>query len=530
MHRFPGVLSMNTLHIVGPPGCGKTHELMGKIRTLIQHGIPSAEIAFTSFTKSAIEQARERTGKQFGLQRHDLPFFGTLHSLAYRHLMLTRDNQVTGKRWKAFCEEARLAHSEPGPDVDDDPTEPVGQEEGDVLRRFYDWRRNCLLSPEEAARRFDPGDAPFSLARAIWFEKEFGAFKDAAGLYDFTDMLLEMDAGGWCPAARVLIVDEAQDLSPLQRRITLRWMEQIGHVLLAYDEDQAIYTFQGAEPAWLLALEGRREFLQQSYRVPQLPAGLAQRIIRRNSERYPKTWNPKAEKGMIAWDVSLDDAVLAASRRPRETWYFLARNRFYLTRYCEALKEAAVPYRNLRGPSPQVSGAVLAALQLAAGQEVTLDDIRRLGEHTTQREWWVRGAKADITRRCAVEAQAKIGLADLENLGALPALCSALAAPRTCLKPLKGEDGSKVYFLAIWQKHGIRGLTDPPTVTVSTMHGVKGGGARNVVISPMMTRKTWDSYDTDPEPERRVWYVGVSRTEENLYILEPTGGKQFEDW
>ena len=58
---------MNYLHIVGPPGTGKTHSLMEQINLLLHHGVGPGEIAFTSFTKAAIGQARERVGKRFGL-------------------------------------------------------------------------------------------------------------------------------------------------------------------------------------------------------------------------------------------------------------------------------------------------------------------------------------------------------------------------------------------------------------------------------------------------------------------------------
>jgi superfamily I DNA/RNA helicase len=67
-------------------------------------------------------------------------------------------------------------------------------------------------------------------------------------------------------------------------------------------------------------------------------------------------------------------------------------------------------------------------------------------------------------------------------------------------------------------------------VTVSTIHGVKGGEARNVVIDPQMTRRTAEGFDSDPESERRVWYVGASRTQNRLIVLDPARSAFYDEW
>ena len=57
-----------------------------------------------------------------------------------------------------------------------------------------------------------------------------------------------------------------------------------------------------------------------------------------------------------------------------------------------------------------------------------------------------------------------------------------------------------------------------PRIRLSTIHGTKGGEAENVVILPDLTAAAMEEYGDDLH---RVFYVGVTRTLQNLYILEP---------
>ena len=67
-------------------------------------------------------------------------------------------------------------------------------------------------------------------------------------------------------------------------------------------------------------------------------------------------------------------------------------------------------------------------------------------------------------------------------------------------------------------------LNKPPRVKLSTIHSAKGGEATNVLLILDNTRKIREAVDKSEDKhdeEHRVWYVGVTRTKQNLYIMTP---------
>jgi hypothetical protein len=75
-------------------------------------------------------------------------------------------------------------------------------------------------------------------------------------------------------------------------------------------------------------------------------------------------------------------------------------------------------------------------------------------------------------------------------------------------------------------------LSKDPRIKVSTIHGAKGGEATNVVLFLNQTANTikgaTKSQDKQDE-EYRVWYVGVTRTKQNLYLIKSNNkGKEFK--
>ena len=70
-------------------------------------------------------------------------------------------------------------------------------------------------------------------------------------------------------------------------------------------------------------------------------------------------------------------------------------------------------------------------------------------------------------------------------------------------------------------------LFSEPRIKISTIHGVKGEECDNVVLFTDLEKVIYDSACRNPDPEHRLFFVGVTRTKENLYIMRPTIDKEF---
>ena len=64
-------------------------------------------------------------------------------------------------------------------------------------------------------------------------------------------------------------------------------------------------------------------------------------------------------------------------------------------------------------------------------------------------------------------------------------------------------------------------ITKQPRIRLSTIHAAKGGEADNVVLLTDITTRVYKNYQQNPDDENRVFYVGVTRTKENLFLIEP---------
>ena len=87
---------MNAEVILGPPGTGKTTALLREVEKALEAGVSPRSICYAAFTKKAATEALTRAMDKFNLTTKDLPYFRTLHSLAFAALGMRRF-QMMGK-------------------------------------------------------------------------------------------------------------------------------------------------------------------------------------------------------------------------------------------------------------------------------------------------------------------------------------------------------------------------------------------------------------------------------------------------
>lgn len=469
--------------ILGPPGTGKTKRLLDILQLELETGVRPDRIAFLSFTKKATDEARQRAIKRFEFTKDDLPWFRTLHSLAYSRLGLRRDEVMQQKHYREIGKALGLTFQTKA-DVEEGL--PSGRFTGDRYVFMDGFSRVRRLRPEDAWR-LCAGDGDDELN---WWEfKRFQAtlhdYKQSRNLVDFTDML-EM---GQAPLdVDVVIVDEAQDLSTLQWEYLRRVVTpNARRIFIAGDDDQAIFQWSGADVAAFQHLEGDREVLHQSHRVPVAVHCVAERIVGGIRNRYHKSYLPTAAEGLVRYHMEPDAVDLSEPG----TWLLLARNVHLLPQLVAMVRAQGHTYR-YRGDSAVDAKHVRAILgyeRWRKGQQPSEDDEQLIdGYMARQGGPW----PGTIWH----EALVKIPLEDRE------------------------------WYVGILRRGG--SLTKEPRINISTIHSVKGGEADHVMLLTDMSARTWNGMQVDPDSERRVWYVGATRAKQSLHIVQPSTRMGFD--
>ena len=85
--------------VLGPPGTGKTHTLLNKVDDYLKETDPD-KVGYFAFTRKAANEARDRAVKKFNLTEDDLPYFRTLHSLAFRRLGINKENVMQRRHYE----------------------------------------------------------------------------------------------------------------------------------------------------------------------------------------------------------------------------------------------------------------------------------------------------------------------------------------------------------------------------------------------------------------------------------------------
>lgn len=243
--------------VLAGPGTGKTHTLMARVRHLLDQGADPGRMLIVTFTRRAARELHERLGRVCpgGI----LPRTDTLHALALEQWTTVRDQAPT----LLSEESARRVFAVANPHL-----------RGKALKTAWTAqalaREAGLAVPDDSTRRYLE-------QKALW------------NLVDYTD-LLEFWAkrakwAGHVPAHEHVLVDEVQDLSPLQLDLVLALAPEDGRGFFAIgDPNQAIYGFRGAVrdvEARLLERwpDVRRIRLAHNYRSAQDILTLSGRLI-----------------------------------------------------------------------------------------------------------------------------------------------------------------------------------------------------------------------------------------------------------
>jgi superfamily I DNA/RNA helicase len=500
--------------LVGPPGTGKTTTLLDTVNIEMERGIPPDRIGFMTFTKRGVEEAIGRASVRFNLQRNKFRYFNTLHSAAFRHLGLSSDQVFTGKKIREFGQEIGLELYN-GISSDDGT---YGSFYGDDAILFLENLARITRTPLEAVLNDYDFMVP-DTERAARVIKQIREHKLKEGLYDFTDMIEEFIRQDDAPMLDVLIVDEAQDLSELQWLMVTLLSRHVKRMYVAGDDDQTIFTWAGASERFI-SMPGKVETLKQSFRVPVSVQMLALRIIEQINSRRHKIWKARDAEGSVSIieDVSRLNPLVRGDRNTMLLGRTVKMIRSKFVPYC---RTNGLPFRYFEYSSIKQTHAeaITAWNDLQEGSAVPANIVTRIYDllpsegHKQKKGLVKRGYKAQLNRIAEQEDPPMLRLQELKN-------DYGLLAEGSWNEVFTEIDAQDVTYIQKVLDNGFD-ITANPKIHISTIHRVKGSQA-DLVVLLSDTAKAADKYLTENQDEEtRVLYTGITRTFEDLVIVQP---------
>ena len=564
--------------IIAPAGSGKTRVLTERARHLLTTwNLPPSAVSLVAFNKRAQEEMVERTRDLPGLQVR------TLNAIALAIVNGSPPFAPQPQSWRTIDEpDVRRIIG----DLVDFPrrrnSDPIGPwiEALTVIRLG-------LVDPDEAESRYD-GDVD-GLA-AAW--PAYRKMLERRGVVDFDDqiyrallvLLRDPTARRTAQrACRVMLVDEFQDLTPAHLLLIRLLSAPGGAVFGVGDDDQTIYGYNGADPAWLIdfaeLFPGSGEHpLEVNYRCPAGVVDVVDRLLRHNQRRVAKTIRAASTDGG-GWSVDTNvDAVGASARAVEEAIAagaaasdiaVLTRVNALLAPVQVALVVAGVPIAGgvgLEFADRTAVRTVLAWLRLATagrGGVFAADDIRealrrpsrsfhpRITDWVSEQSSVVelnklaarltneRDAERVVDFAADVQQLQKLVatgattsdlvLTLIDDIGLAGSVASLDANRRGMNRSAQGDDLTAVTHLAAlhddpntferWMRSQLAVKRAPGGVLLSTVHRVKGQEWPHVVVHLADAEQYPHRLADDVEEERRLFHVAVTRASRHATIV-----------
>lgn len=520
--------------ILAGAGTGKTRTITYRIAHLVERGFvaPQRVLAVT-FTSRAAGEMRDRL--------HHMGVGGvqalTFHAAARRQLRYFWPQVAGDLPWKLLDNKFPLV----GRAARAARVEPTTEMLRDLLGEI-EWAKASLVSPEQYAERVagthrtPPTSAP--KVAEVYRRYEEAKVTPEGMLLDFDDLLLHT-AGALenSPAVaeefreqyRSFVVDEYQDVTPLQQRVLDAWLGQRDDITVVGDANQTIYSFTGASPDSLLRFSRTYPHatvvkLQRDYRSTPQITDLANEVIDRATGRLAGTrlrlagmrrpgpepeYHSYPDEPTEAREVAGQILTLLSRGVPAAEIAVLYRINSQSAAFEQALSEAGIVYQVRGGEGffqrPEITQAIGQLVRAAQSQDAPdlplgslvrrvlaplgLTDTEPSGAQARER-WQLLGALADLAEELGRDMP---GL-DLNGL----------------LRELRRRADSK----------------QPPTVqgvTLASLHAAKGLEWDAVFLVGLTDNMLPISHAIKAgahqiEEERRLFYVGVTRAREHLHL------------
>lgn len=562
---YPGQVT----RVYGPPGTGKTTYLSRYAREVVARNSPES-IMISSFSRTAAEEIASRFEGAAAHLRPPARAIGTLHSHALRSIqrpavaldpeVISDWNSRMGGEW-VITPDSRSTGGSEGGKFCADPTLAVT---GDELLGCLD-RLRATLTPEE--------DWPENVRK---FAKAFTSWKREAEAVDYTDMIEiardhARDGEGPPGSPSFMIVDEAQDNTPLEHQLVQLWGTHVERLVLGLDDDQAINRWRGGDARPLLDLTGPDvldHLLDKSYRVPESVRVVAEHWVRRLSFRHDKHYRPRTEtetrtaedgstyehdtgrvvlgKTFLApetiKDLTLVDRAIEEVDRGR-TVMIIASCNYMLETLIKNLRERGVPFHNPFRPAEtrwNPLGVITDGMSTAERVFRYMLPAEEMGDYG--RLWtgkdvqaWLElvklkesGMVGNAKKRAMMfDPDAEVSEMDIYALFKDAAQRDRAVEPELnwlAENLLANRKDPARYPIQVARTYGAAALAEKPRIVVGTVHSVKGAAADVVYVSPDISAAAARGLGLQDGRDDiiRTFYVAMTRARQELRILAPT--------
>ena len=488
--------SMKTI-VLGPPGTGKTETLLNEVDKYLKITDPN-RIGYFSFTQKAANEGRERAMDKFNLTEDDLPYFRTLHSLAFRRLGIKKENVMQRKHYADIGKQVNLR-------VDynewDDEQTGLFTTNSDYLRIIQLARLRGITPEQQYNLKEHSHDVSVRDLKNLSGELE--SYKKAHGLIDFNDMVLDFIKSDASPKFDVVFIDEAQDLSIMQWDMAKTIWNKTEDSYIAGDDDQAIFRWAGADVDSFIAQTGKFLRLTESHRVPRVVHDIAMGIVKRISKRHHKEWSPKNKNGLLSYYHDFQDVDMSKGE-----WYVLARTRYMLNELENVLYSKGLYYKNRfkKDYEKDLHEAIIDWEKWRKNNNLNHEQIKRVASYMSPNNYTKESLQY-------LNKDKPYNMTEVYNN-------HGLKTKAVWYEAFDSAPQKQVKYIRKMRANGEQ-LNKEPRILLSTIHGVKGGEKENVVLLTDLSNNTQKNMDRFPDDENRLFYVGATRTKDHLHIIKP---------